>query len=644
MKPFLPAKLFVLCLLSLLCNAETHRIVIDQTGHEAFSFGTTVFGIGQQAETAGIWPCNFWSNFSADDFSRDLAALKLEGGNSAILLYPFVDRAADPQNAIGRQERLETILRLADAHGIRLTLRLGYAWDNGFSNNAKPRQTELLVDPEMRERWYQFCADTHAVASPHRSFAGAFVCWEDFWAFLAGAELNEEQRRVWARHLHYPHEILPARREPRMEEYFDHFNRVFANDFFPASQQRFPGLGMEVRLDYDPIFDGDKFLKYYVHEAQFRAPNLRKVYLYWGPFMGARNEGDMISADLAAQLLVIALERAQALSSPEASLIVSQFNYRDNTPGFSHNSRIIPEQVGEFLQKSASILRQYCTGVFTWSNHSYRHNAINNGTFSTGNAFWQFTRALVGIDGDRTSVSVFPGGDVSQHIEVNSAVCAGLAGADSAALEFFAKTTVGGTCLVSIGNKELIVTLKDDGTWHHYTARLDRPDLAGHAIRLTFPQGAQLDDVVVSNHTQLMGPLHSAYSRDVTYAELAWVLTRSEAAPERAGSVAGVTTDNWITSRATFTAPTKAGRYQIAIDLDVPRTFTQQTAHIALRGNETPPASLSLKPGHNRLIVSGKASAPTVMLSVGFSQRQKPVPDGQDTRELAAHLNSVGQE
>lgn len=620
------------------CWAALHTLTIDQAGHERQAFGTTIFGIGRQTEEAGIWPCNFWSNFDRTAFADDLAVLKLEGGNAAIILYPYIDEVEAP----ARLQLLKSVLELAEAQGIKITLRLGYAWDNGYSNTAKQRQVGLLVEPKLREGWYRFCAQTHALAMQYRSFAGAFICWEDYWAFLAGAGMDEAGRKAWARYIHYPRDTIPARTEPQMEEYFDYFNQVFAQDFFPATQRHFPGLGMEVRLDYDPIYDQGKFLKYYIHKQQFSAPNLRQVYLYWGPFMGALNEGDAITADLALRLLVIALERAQALSSPEASVIISQFNYRDNTPGFSHNSRIMPEQMDEFIRRSAPILRQYCTGVFTWSNHSYRHNAINNGTFSTGPAFWNFTRALAGHDRDRTSVSVFPGGSLVQQIEPNTAICAGLIDSESARLEFSAKSVTGVTGVVSLGGQEQTVTLKDGGQWHRYTVDFAKPQVAGQTIGLTFPQGAQVDDVVLANHTQVMGPQDPNFTRDVSYADLARAMTREPEPITEPTILSGVTPDNWIMSRATIAAPAKDGRYQITLKLTVPEFIRDQTVYVSMQGSPAPASRLALQPGEHELVLSGHSTTSSVVLTLAFARRQIPSATSPDQRELAVYVGSVG--
>lgn len=635
--------IFVLLLVLLgLVRAETHRIEIEHGSPAPEAFGTTIFGLGEN-ETSGIWPCNQWSNFDLDGFRGDFTNLRLEGGNAIILLYPFVDATEAPLVAAERQQQLEAMLELADRSGIKITLRLGYAWDNGFSNDAKKRQVGLLVEPELRKRWYQFCAATYTTASRHRSFAGAFICWEDFWAYLGAAEADLAGRQTWARYIGYPVDSVPARREPRMEEYYDRFNEVLTRDFFPTSQQHFPGLGMEVRLDFDAIFDGERFLKYYVHRQQFNAPNLRKVYLYWGPFMGALNQGDEITADTAVRLLITALERAQSLASPEAELILSQFNYRDNTPGFSHNSRLIPGQVGEFIRRSAPILRQYCTGVYTWSNHSYAHNAINNGTFSTGPSFWQFDRALAGLDDGQPCVSVYPGGRISQTIEPNTVTCAGLDTTDTVEFSFRAKAAVDTTCTVSLDGASHTIPLKGDRQWNRYTVTLKRPGSSSPRLDLSCLDGAVIDDVTLSNHTQRMGSDHPEYVRDVSYADLADAITDSPATLTGPVTLAGVLPDGWISSRATFAAPAREGKFMLVLDLTIPSSIPEQTVLVTLRDSSAPAVSRSLKPGSNRLVISGHSPRSAVRLTVAFTARQRPDPASPDLRELAAHLDMLGE-
>jgi hypothetical protein len=631
------ALFFALLLGPLYVRAEIHVVSINQEEQEQSLFGTTVFGIGGQNANSGIWPCNFWSNFNPRDFADELHQLKLEGANAAIILYPYVDEA----NSETRLKQLKTIFELGNVHGIKITLRLGFAYDHGHSSLVQHRQVGILVNSKLREGWYRFCQQTYDLASKYYSFSGAFICWEDFWDFFHGAGLNQAQRKVWAKYINYHQEIVPSRGEPLMEEYFDYFNDVFTLDFFTATQRIFPNLGMEVRLDYDPIYKDGEFLKYYIHKKQFSAPNLKKVYLYWGPYLGAINEGDQISAEMAVRLLVVALERAQTLSSPEAKFIISQFNYRDNSPGHNRNTRIIPEELDEFILKSAPILRHYCDGVYTWSNYSYRHNAINNGTFSMGSKFWSFSHALVGIEDNRIYLSAYPGGSITQYFDPDAPAI--LQDGTKARLEFSAKSMANTICVASLGGQSHIITLIGDGQWNTYSAEFPITDVAGQQLILSFPQGAHIDDVVLSNHTQMMGPHDSNYVRDITYANLAWAITKNQEYSTRFSVVAGVAHDNWIASRAIFMAPAKDGRYQLTIDLNIPQTIPQQTIYITLRNSNSTATCLTLKPGNHRLLVSGKSADANILLSVAFSQIQKPTLGGPDLRLVAARLNSISE-
>ena len=630
-----------LCTVCSVVGAETQQIELSPGAPVREAFGTTIFGIGER-EANGVWPCNQWSNFSTAGFTADLANLKLEGGNAAIVLFPFVDGTEMPAIAEERQRQLATILEQADNIGIRITLRLGYAWDPGFASDSKHRQVGLLVEPDLRQRWYQFCAETYATVAKHPSFAGAFICWEDFWAFLGAAEAAEEGRKAWARYIGYRGETVPARRSPQMEDYYDYFNQVLTRDFFPATQQRFPGLGMEVRLDFDPIYDGDRFLKYYVHRQQFDAPNLHKVYLYWGPFMGALNQGDEINADTAVHLLVTALERAQSLSAPEADLIISQFNYRDNTPGFSSNTRISPGQVAEFVRKSAPILHQYCTEVYTWSNHSYTHNAINNGTFSTGPTFWTLAHSLVGLVDGQPCASIYPGGSVAQVIQPNSVACAGLDSSPTVMFTFRARAATSTTCSVGLADATHTIDLPGDGQWHRYTLNLERAGGADNMLRVTSSGRIMIDDLGLSNHTQLMGSEDPFFARDLSYADLANAMTQANEPVPTPVSLSGVMPDGWISSHATFATPTHGGRYQLTVSLTIPETLVGQTVTIKLRDSASPAVSRRLAPGLNRLVISGQSPLPTARLTLAFGKRQ--APGAPDVRELAAHLDELSNE
>lgn len=644
MKPFILHVLISLGLIGpIVSSAATHQVEINQDRWEPAAFGTSVFGFGQKNENTGIWPCNFWSNFNEKDLAYDLEMLKLEGGNAGILLFPFfdIDDATAPTK--NRLAQLKKILELCAARGSSLTLRLGYAWDNGFPNATKKRQVDLLVDPEQRKKWYRFCDETYALASKHASFRGAFICWEDFWGLLAGASFKEKERKAWANYIHYPHESVPARDTPAMEEFFDYFDTLLAHDFFAGTQGHFPNLGMEVRMDEDPIFQNGAYLKSFVHKKLFSAPNLTNVYIYWAAFMGAPNEGDLISADHAVRLLLHALEKAQHLSAPDARLIISQFNFRDNTPGTSRNSQIAPDQLHDFLQRSSKILSQYCTGIFTWSNTSYFHNAINNGTFSTGSNFWRFEKAVVGLEDDQPSVSVFPGGTISQLIEPNTAVSAGLIESERAQIAFSAKASANTTCLVSLGTKSQTLVLKGKDQWYRYEVALEKPSVAGETLSLSFPKGALVDDIVVTNHKQEMGAQNPEFARDAAYADFAWQLSLGRVVPTTPTVVSGVTEDNWIMSRATLTAPTHAGKYRLTVNLTVPESIRGQSVLISLHAQSNPATKVELSPGPHRLEITGNSSQAAILLTLAFTHHQKLSPDGPDVRELAAHLDAVGE-
>jgi hypothetical protein len=621
-------------------SAEKLDVSLDQRADDQASFGSYLFGFGNGDEATGVWPCNFWSNYRSTNFVHDLDVLQLEGGNAVIVLFPYFDVAA-PQ-AARRLAQLRELLAACEQRNVRLTLRLGYAWDNGFRDSAPRQQVALLVEPEQRKRWYEYCDQTYKLASQYRCFVGSFISWEDFWGLLAGASLNEDGRRQWARHIAYPNEIVPARNERRMEEFFDYFDQLFAGDFFASTRRHVPNLGIEVRMDDDPVFDGTTYIKSFVHRKIFAAPGLRDAYLYWGPFMGARNESDLISAETATNLLVAALRKARNLVAPETKLIMAQFNYVDNTPGFSRNSRIAPDQIKAFIGRSSEILRQYCSGTYVWSNVSYSHNAVNNGTFSTGSDFWIFEDALAGIEQDQPCVTIFPGGSITQQIGMNTAVSAGLAGSTrDIRVEFSAKPVKKGSCTVSLGGTSVEVPLTDPGSWRRYVAHFDQAKVADQSVRLSVENGALVDDIILTNHVQQIGARDKNFSRDVLYGDLAWDISRGQSRISQLQVIAGVEGDNWITSSATFGVPVHDSRYHIVIAVTVPDFVEGQTVRISILPDGPYAETQALGQGQHELVVSGSSTKAAVYLSVSFGRQKRSPSSPADIRELAAHLDSI---
>jgi hypothetical protein len=321
---------------------------------------------------------------------------------------------------------------------------------------------------------------------------------------------------------------------------------------------------------------------------------------------------------------------------------MAQFNYVDNTPGFSRNSRIAPDQIKAFIGRSSEILRQYCSGTYVWSNVSYSHNAVNNGTFSTGSDFWIFEDALAGIEQDQPCVTIFPGGSITQQIGMNTAVSAGLAGSTrDIRVEFSAKPVKKGSCTVSLGGTSVEVPLTDPGSWRRYVAHFDQAKVADQSVRLSVENGALVDDIILTNHVQQIGARDKNFSRDVLYGDLAWDISRGQSRISQLQVIAGVEGDNWITSSATFGVPVHDSRYHIVIAVTVPDFVEGQTVRISILPDGPYAETQALGQGQHELVVSGSSTKAAVYLSVSFGRQKRSPSSPADIRELAAHLDSI---
>lgn len=347
------------------------------------------------------WPAGFWSGDLEKRAEADFAAIRDDGFNTIVLVVPwpvFAPLPTSGQLDASRVDQLRTLIRTARALGLRVVLRLSYPWDVSVTD-ATERSVALWSDPATYAGWLDHLDELWLAVRDEPNLEFGFFSWEDLWAVTGLAESALPARlraaedigfRTWLQSRFSLGAIgaqyestftswesvpLPGRREPGYGAFLEFLDVAWVERFYKPARERFPKLTMEVRIDSDPIWRGEDFLRWHSHAAAWDLPGAAWTALYWSPSMGGVNDGETVSPDEAARRLAQTLDAVRAVASPRP-IFVSQLLVEDRTPGFERNGRLATGQVGAFLERAGPILADYTAGVALWAWRDYHHDAI----------------------------------------------------------------------------------------------------------------------------------------------------------------------------------------------------------------------------------------------------------------------------
>ena len=362
------------------------------------------------------WVLNFW-NSESGRMEEELAQIAADGFNSIILVVPWrefqpgVKPVAYNEYAL---EKLDRVMEAAKAQNLWVSLRIGYTWDYwDDGTDVRARFRELMSDADTLAAWDDYVRTLYKRASAHENLYGGFLTWEDYWSFtgyamsLGGTEEGiwwaqnsgyadylreryslEEVNRLYGESftgyetLYFPNADQPALR--LLYEFFDQW----LNAFLAHSQELFPDLSMEVRMDADRVVDENGEQTWYGHEATYACEASSYTSLMYGVPIGHLNEGERLEAAEAAAKSEEMLDSVLAHTDGKR-LYIEQFLYMDNTPGFEHNAQVKDDQVDEYLLLMADILKPRIMGYGVWTYRDYGNNLLYNPQFALGEAGWQ---------------------------------------------------------------------------------------------------------------------------------------------------------------------------------------------------------------------------------------------------------------
>lgn len=347
------------------------------------------------------WALNFLQVVRPAQLREDFESIRGQGFNTIILVIPWRGFQVDhlvPAYDDFYIRQLERILAAADRAGLSVIVRISYAHQilDRQPLSGLTQMQRLLLDGETQTAWLDYCATVFEICHGFRCFRQGFLSWEEFWhAFgrwqLYRPEYREELMALtgFADYLQAqglaPMERLPRPEEPGYRQ-FHGFVNACIREMFERAAARFPGLGMEIRVDKDRQVDADETLSWLSNDSYADLDITR--FTYWAPFMGAENRGEILTAEQALSLLDHALGELSD-GGKHCNHIVDQFNFVDDAPKFRGiHARIDERQMGEFLTGAAAQLVDKSVGYGVWAYRDYRQNLLFNPRFLMGLAGW----------------------------------------------------------------------------------------------------------------------------------------------------------------------------------------------------------------------------------------------------------------
>lgn len=394
------------------------------------------------------WPKNMWDS-EFENIDEDFKKIRSDGFNSVVLLIPWREFQPDINNPRKFNEvaftRLNELMKCAEENDLGIILRLGYFWDYYNNNSAEEisnRFYNLVSQVETMNAWLEYSAQVYDTASDFDNFLGGFICWEDFWGVVESVKSisgNNDLSRRYAKELGYSEYLLenysldeliqqynisftnlydiyiPAVTSAGFQTFYAFYD-AYLNGILKKTQEVFPGLSMEVRVDDDLVVNESGESQYYSHVATYPCDGANYTTIVYGVPMGFENKGERVSWNVALDMTKNILNKV-ASGAEYKKLFIDQFLFYDNTAKFSYNAQIEESQVGEYLLAMPDVLLDYSMGYGIWTYKDYYFDLIANGEFAKGLSGWNSSSnaSVESVDGSNMCL-LSKNGFISQEV------------------------------------------------------------------------------------------------------------------------------------------------------------------------------------------------------------------------------------
>jgi len=371
------------------------------------------------------WVMNFW-NSELEDLETDFEKIRKDGFNSIIVAVPWREFQPQMDPMVYNDfalDQLDRVMAAAKEAGLWVSLRVGYTWDYyEDGTDVRDRYRHLSGDEMLLAAWDDYVKTIYERANAHGNLYGGFITWEDFWhfVFFMTEQGREEQSIAFAQRCgftdyirenytleeikplydedfaDYDQVYMPEKNQPAlclMYEFFD----AWLNGFLIHTQEIFPDLSLEARMDMDLVYDTEGNQYWYGHEATYPCGNSTYVSLMYGVPMGHINQGERL--DAAEALVTTGQMLDHVLQYTEGKkLYIEQFLYMDNTPGFEHNAQLKEDQLDDYIVACADLFQDRIMGYGVWAYQNYADNLIYNPQFALGEDGWSFEGGVEAVE------------------------------------------------------------------------------------------------------------------------------------------------------------------------------------------------------------------------------------------------------
>lgn len=364
------------------------------------------------------WPKNFWNSLKSHRIEEDLKQIKKDGFDTIVLAVPwgeFQPKIRPIQYNKRAFGLLKNIVEKAKENKMNVILRLSYLWD--FDPDAELPTSErfmaLYTDPVVYKAWLDFFRKVNYETKDFKNLLFGFITWEDLWGIvcITSSNLDLAARQglspqtgfhqyitkkysrkylsdLYGYNIRFEDTIpIPERKSPAYRLFLEYVDMLLIEKFFKPAKKYFPKLSLEVRVDADPIFLSQGEIFWYSHANTYNLPGSDIVTAYYSVATGALNRGDEIPAKRALELFAFNFKKIKEQGSVK-KVFIDQFNFFDNTPAFTHNTKIGPDELNKFIVHSASPLMKYTDGYGLWAYRDYAENGLYNPSFEVGLKGW----------------------------------------------------------------------------------------------------------------------------------------------------------------------------------------------------------------------------------------------------------------
>lgn len=187
----------------------------------------------------------------------------------------------------------------------------------------------------------------------------------------------------------YDSVYIPRRDSPAFRLFFEFYDD-FLIQLLRDTQQVFPDLSMEVRLDMDSAEWLNDTKVGVNHFQTFACGDASYTALMYSVSMGFGPDR-LLTADEAIAMMEDRLEEVKTYNQGKP-IFIDQLLYMDMTPGFEHNAKLYPEERNAYLTELPDILRKYTKGYGVWTYRNYVNNLLYNSQFALGERGWNVVR------------------------------------------------------------------------------------------------------------------------------------------------------------------------------------------------------------------------------------------------------------